>query len=105
MSLATSFNGGVKNRGFDAGRCDGHPTNSHNTGRAHPTGAHANCASAAADGDSVAAVPRSVDFSLESSASVEQIHSAFSDEDYWLARLAAFGGIGKLDSLIIGTDG
>jgi hypothetical protein len=31
--------------------------------------------------------------------------SAFSEEDYWLARLAAFGGIGMLDSLIIGTDG
>ena len=50
-------------------------------------------------------MPRSFDFSVESSASVEQIHSAFSEEDYWLARLAAFGGIGRLDSLIIGTDG
>jgi hypothetical protein len=52
------------------------------------------------------AMPRSFDFSVESPASVEQIHSAFSDEDYWLARLAAFGGPGlRLDSLIIGTDG
>lgn len=51
------------------------------------------------------AMPRSFDLSVESSASVEQIHSAFSEEDYWLARLAAFGGIGTLDSLIIGTDG
>jgi Protein of unknown function (DUF2505) len=51
-------------------------------------------------------MPRSVDFLIESSASVEQIHSAFCEEDYWLARLEAFGGgIGKLDSLIIGTDG
>jgi len=51
-------------------------------------------------------MPRSFDFSVESPASVEQIHSAFSEEDYWLARLAAFGGgIGKLDSLMIGTDG
>ena len=50
-------------------------------------------------------MPRSFDLSVESSASVEQIHSAFSEEDYWLARLAAFGGIGTLDSLIIGTDG
>lgn len=50
-------------------------------------------------------MPRSFDFSVESSASVEQIHSAFSEEDYWLARLVAFGGIGMLDSLIIGTDG
>ncbi len=55
--------------------------------------------------DSVAAVPRSFDFSVESPASVEQIHSAFSEEDYWLARLAAFGGVGRLDSLIIDTDG
>ena len=60
---------------------------------------------AGADSDSVAAMPRSVDFSIESPASVEQIHSAFSEEDYWLARLAAFGGIGKLDSFITGTDG
>ena len=50
-------------------------------------------------------MPRSFDFTVESSVSVEQIHSAFSEEDYWLARLAAFGGIGRLDSLIIGTDG
>ena len=50
-------------------------------------------------------MPRSFDFSVESSVSVEQIHSAFSEEDYWLARLAAFGGVGRLDSLIIDTDG
>ena len=50
-------------------------------------------------------MPRTFDFLVESSVSVEQIHSAFSEEDYWLARLAAFGGIGRLDSLIIGTDG
>jgi Protein of unknown function (DUF2505) len=55
--------------------------------------------------DSLSAVPRSVDFSVESSATVEQIHSAFSAEDYWLARLAAFGGFGRLDSLIIDADG
>lgn len=48
---------------------------------------------------------RSLDFSVESSVSVEQIHSAFSEEDYWLARLTAFGGIGKLDSFAIDTDG
>ena len=48
---------------------------------------------------------RSFDFSVESSVSVEQIHSAFSEEDYWLARLTAFGGIGKLDSFAIDTDG
>ena len=50
-------------------------------------------------------MPRSFDFLVESSVSVEQIHSAFSEEDYWLARLATFGGIGKLDSFNIGTDG
>ena len=50
-------------------------------------------------------MPRSFDFLVESSVSVEQIHSAFSEEDYWLARLAAFGGIGKLDSFNIGIDG
>ena len=50
-------------------------------------------------------MPRSFDFSVESSVSAEQIHAAFSEEDYWLARLAAFGGVGRLDSLTIGTDG
>ena len=55
--------------------------------------------------DSLSAVPRSFDFLVESSVSVEQIHSAFSEEDYWLARLAAFGGFGRLDSLIIDADG
>src|SRR5262249_28826786 len=55
--------------------------------------------------DNVSFVPRSVEFSINSSASVEQIHAAFSAEDYWLARLATFGGFGTLDSLIIDTDG
>jgi hypothetical protein len=53
----------------------------------------------------VAAVPRSFDFSIESPASVEQIHSAFSEKDYWLARQEASGGVGRLDSLVIDTDG
>jgi hypothetical protein len=58
------------------------------------------------DSDNVAAMPRSFDFTIESPASVEQIHSALAEEDYWLARLAALGGgISKLDSLITGTDG
>jgi hypothetical protein len=35
-------------------------------------------------------MPRSFDLSAESSASVEQVHSAFSNEGYWRARLAAF---------------
>lgn len=47
----------------------------------------------------------SFELSAESPASVEQVHSAFGDEGYWLARLAAFGGVHSLDSLILGTDG
>jgi hypothetical protein len=50
----------------------------------------------------VAPVPRSFDFSIESPVSVEQFHSAFSEKDYWLA---AFGGIGRLDSFVVDTDG
>lgn len=50
-------------------------------------------------------MPRSFDFSVESSLSAGQIHSAFSTEEYWLARLAEFGGTGRLDSLTIGSDG
>jgi hypothetical protein len=51
-------------------------------------------------------MPRSFDLSAESPASVEQVHSAFSDEDYWLARLAAFGASNAtLDSFIVDTDG
>ena len=53
----------------------------------------------------LSAVPRSVDFSVDSSATVEQFHSAFSDESYWLARLATGGGSARLDSLIIDRDG
>ena len=50
-------------------------------------------------------MPRSFDVSFESPASVEQVHSAFGDEDYWLARNAAFGGSKALDSLVLGSDG
>lgn len=49
-------------------------------------------------------MPRSVDFSVPSSATVELIRWAFSQEAYWLARLAEFGG-GKLDSLAIDANG
>jgi hypothetical protein len=48
---------------------------------------------------------RSFDFSVESSVSVEQIHGAFSEEDYWLDRLAAYGGKGTLDSFDAGPGG
>lgn len=50
-------------------------------------------------------MPRSVEFSVDSTASVEQIHWAFSEEAYWQARMAAAGGLGRLDSLIVGPDG
>ncbi|WP_319447279.1 MULTISPECIES: DUF2505 domain-containing protein [unclassified Mycobacterium] len=48
---------------------------------------------------------RSYDFSVECPVTLEQLHLAFSEEKYWLARLAEVGGIGKLDSFGIGTDG
>lgn len=50
-------------------------------------------------------MPRSFDVSFDSPASVEQVHSAFGDEKYWLARLAAFGGGKALESLVVGSDG
>ncbi len=50
-------------------------------------------------------MPRSFDVSTESPASVEQIHAAFSREEYWLARIAASGAPTTLDSLILDTDG
>ena len=51
-------------------------------------------------------MPRSFDVSTETPASVEAVHSAFSQEQYWLARLAAFGGGSMtLDSLIVDADG
>jgi hypothetical protein len=50
-------------------------------------------------------MPRSFDIVTESSASVEQVHAAFSCEDYWLARHAAFDVASTLDSLIIEADG
>jgi hypothetical protein len=47
-----------------------------------------------------------IDLSVESPASVEQVRSAFGDEDYWRARLAAFGnGTATLGSLIVDAGG
>ena len=40
---------------------------------------------------------RTFDVSFDSPASVEQIHSAFGEEDYWLARIAALGGAKRLN--------
>ncbi len=48
---------------------------------------------------------RSFDVLTESPASVEQIHAAFSREDYWLARIAAGAATTTLDSLIVDADG
>jgi hypothetical protein len=47
---------------------------------------------------------RSFDVLVESPVTVEQVHTAFSGEDYWLARLAAFGGSSTLDSLTVDAD-
>lgn len=49
-------------------------------------------------------MPRSFDVSADSPATVEQVHSAFSDEDYWLARLATMNGSTALESLIVDDD-
>lgn len=53
----------------------------------------------------LAFMPRTVVFSIESPANVTAIHEAFSSEDYWWARLEAFGGVGRLDSLDLDPDG
>jgi hypothetical protein len=51
-------------------------------------------------------MPRSFDLSAEYSASVEQVHGAFSDEDYWIARLADSGAdVATLDSITARSDG
>jgi Protein of unknown function (DUF2505) len=49
-------------------------------------------------------MPRSFDVSVDSRASVEQVHMAFSGQDYWLARLATLNGSTTLDSLIVDDD-
>ncbi len=41
----------------------------------------------------------------ESAVGVEQVYAAFSREDYWLARLAAFGSASTLESLTVDEDG
>lgn len=48
---------------------------------------------------------RSFDILTESPASVEQIHAAFSREDYWLARLEPASATTTLDSLSVDDDG
>lgn len=50
-------------------------------------------------------MPRLFDVLTESPASVEQIHAAFSSEDYWRARIAIGEASTTLDSLTVGSDG
>ena len=51
-------------------------------------------------------MPRSFDMAAEYEGSVEQVHRAFSDEQYWLARLADSGADDyNLDSLSVDGDG
>jgi hypothetical protein len=49
-------------------------------------------------------MPHSFDMSVESSASVEQIFSAFSTKDYWQARLAVGESAAELRSLTADAD-
>jgi Protein of unknown function (DUF2505) len=51
-------------------------------------------------------MPRSFDMAAEYEGTVEQVHRAFSDEQYWLVRLADSGADdATLDSMDIGEDG
>lgn len=50
-------------------------------------------------------MPRSFEVPFESPAGVDQVHAAFCDTDYWLARFAAFHAASTLDSLSVDSDG
>jgi hypothetical protein len=51
-------------------------------------------------------MPRSFDMAAEYGASVEQVHRAFSDEQYWLARLTGSGAdYYSLDSMVLDGGG
>ena len=51
-------------------------------------------------------MPRSFDMAAEYEGSVEQVHQAFSDQTYWLERLADSGADrATLDSMKVGGDG
>ncbi|MGV0836659.1 DUF2505 domain-containing protein [Mycolicibacterium thermoresistibile] len=51
-------------------------------------------------------MPRSFDMATEYGATVEQVHQALRDEQYWLARLADSGADdATLDALTVDTDG
>jgi hypothetical protein len=49
-------------------------------------------------------MPRSFDLSVDSPASVEQVHAALGAEDYWVARLATLNGSTALESLSVDDD-
>jgi Protein of unknown function (DUF2505) len=48
---------------------------------------------------------RSFEISTESPATVEQLYAAFSSEDYWADRFAAYDTSTVLDSLVVEADG
>jgi hypothetical protein len=50
-------------------------------------------------------MPRSIDASFEAAVTVEQVHSAFGNRDYWLSRIAAFDASITLDSFRRDPDG
>lgn len=49
-------------------------------------------------------MPRSFDVSVDSPASVEEVHAAFSAQEYWLARLKTLKGSTSLESLVVDDD-
>jgi hypothetical protein len=49
-------------------------------------------------------MPRPFDVSVSSPASVDQVHAAFSTEEYWLARLGNLRGGTTLESLVVDDD-
>ena len=49
-------------------------------------------------------MPRSFDVSVDSPASVDQVHAALSTQEYWLARLETLNGSTALESLVVDDD-
>lgn len=50
-------------------------------------------------------MPRSFDLSADYDGSVEEVHRAFTDADYWRARLAGSGvDLATLESLVVGVE-
>jgi hypothetical protein len=42
---------------------------------------------------------RTLEFEVGSAISVERIHAAYSEADYWASRLATYGDNGRLDAI------